>query len=902
MRRAILWAAAVLFVAIGVIAWKTQAREKPNLLMITFDTTRADHIGAYGWKHARTPTIDKLATEATLFESAFATVPLTLPSHTAIMTGIYPFYSGVRDNSQFHVLPELNTLAERLQGQGYQTGATVAAFVLNSQFGLDQGFDNYDDEIPEREFERFQIPERNAQEVVDAAIEWLKKRDRSKPYFLWVHFYDAHHPYKTPPSFPAFRTHPYDLEIAFADSQLKRLMDFIEQTPPNPRKTAVVMTADHGEGLGEYGEETHGYFIYDGTVHVPLIIKTPDNAYAGKRVAAPVSHVDIVPTVLELLGMPAPKDGEIHGRSLTGLMRDDPAASDAFTRRALYFECFSPTYSFGWAPVRGVRQGQSKFIESPIPEFYALDKNPREGQENNDYDKMPAEAQAVSERLKTLLDAKLTQPKLNAEYRTFDAETAQKLLALGYLAGSFSEEHEWSPSQDLKTRLPLYNLILNAGEQIGGGNWESGVRMLLQALQQDPLNPRSLGLLSEAVANNPEQSAAGRALLEAATTNEAIPADMRAAFCVSCGRAYLIEQKTEKARDFFQRAVQLQDKNPVYLGWLAVAQLHLGQLPDALANTKKAAEVSSRADYLHVQLGLLEFISGHVAEGVAAWQPLLDRAEKPMSVWTIGGMLSNDPVIAGRAFEPLSRVAQEPTLPQKTRAAVVIGLSEILCNSGKYAEALTAVDAITPILPANDARAFWWRSRILQSLGRADEALDALRKAYASDATNMPVVADLANLLCARGAGAEAIQILEKLYAAQPDDYTAANNLAWTLAEYGNGKSDLDRALDLAKTANQSARSSGPFAHTLGWVCYKRKDSASAVFALARAVQIDPHNPEFQYHLGLAFVMDNNPNKAREAFEEAVKLAGSAAYPWLEDCKKRLSSDNVGAASKPEPQ
>ncbi|MHC4768037.1 MAG: sulfatase, partial [Planctomycetota bacterium] len=233
-------------------SWRPRATEpaRPNILLVTFDTTRADRIGAYGWRHARTPAWDGLAAEGVVFDHAMAPVPLTLPSHAAMLTGLYPFANGVRDNSHFILDQSARTAAESLGEQGYQTCAVVAAFVLDHRFGLDQGFDDYRDAIPGRaEFERLEVPARNAQAVVDDAIDWLRGADADRPFFLWCHFYDPHHPYLTPTSFPFYLSHPYDREIAFADHHLKRLLDEVAQHPPNDAPTVVVATADHGEGL-----------------------------------------------------------------------------------------------------------------------------------------------------------------------------------------------------------------------------------------------------------------------------------------------------------------------------------------------------------------------------------------------------------------------------------------------------------------------------------------------------------------------------------------------------------------------------------------------------------------------------------------------------------------------------
>ena len=288
-------------------AWTRRGVERPNVVLVTLDTTRADHLGCYGDADARTPAIDGLATGGILFSQAATPAPLTLPAHASILTGLYPTYHGVRLNGTTALGPDRTTLAEVFSERGYRTGAFVGAFVVDGRWGLNQGFATYDDRFDLGKFKRLDLAavQRPGNEVVDAALEWLNGR-RDQPFFAWIHLYDPHSPYEPP---EPFRTQHgarglaglYDGEIAFADQQVGRLVSWLE-TAGLTGRTIVVIAGDHGEGLGSHGEGTHGFFLYDYALHVPLIISTPFDQLRGGRVDDQVSLVDVFPTVLDAGG------------------------------------------------------------------------------------------------------------------------------------------------------------------------------------------------------------------------------------------------------------------------------------------------------------------------------------------------------------------------------------------------------------------------------------------------------------------------------------------------------------------------------------------------------------------------------------------------------------------------
>jgi choline-sulfatase len=343
-----------------------------NLLLITLDTTRADRIGAYGFKAVETPAIDRLAREGVLFERAISPAPLTLPAHSSIFTSKFPPRHGVRDNGGFFLDAAETTLAERLESRGFRTGGFVGAYVLDSKWGVDQGFETYFDDFDLTKYQSLSLGsvDRPANEVADRALQWLDTVAGSR-FFGWVHFYDAHSTYAPPEPFKTrYANRPYAGEIAFVDSQVARLLGWLEQHDLLDR-TVVVVIGDHGESLGEHGESTHGFFVYEGVARVPFIIRAPYDAMHGRRVSDVVRSVDVMPTVLDLLGVRA--DDRHDGESLVPLM------TGARTELGLeaYSEAVYPQFHFGWSQLTALHSGRFKYIAAPRPELYDLQEDPR---------------------------------------------------------------------------------------------------------------------------------------------------------------------------------------------------------------------------------------------------------------------------------------------------------------------------------------------------------------------------------------------------------------------------------------------------------------------------------------------------------------------------------------------
>ena len=465
-----------------------------NVVLITLDTTRADHIGAYGYAAARTPNLDALASEGLLFEQCITPSGYTLPSHSSIMTGLYPPAHGVRLNGDSALGDAQTTLAEKLSAQGYRTGAFVGAFVLDGRWGLRQGFDHYDDQFqlgPDQRLDLARV-QRPASAVVDGALQWLEQ-DRSKPFFAWLHFYDAHTPYEPPEPFRSqFNgggpNAMYDGEIAFADSQVGRVMQWLREKGVADN-TIVIVTSDHGEGLGSHGESEHGYYVYDYAVRVPLIMRVPAGAKA--RVTKQVRTIDIFPTVLELVSAePAP---DVDGESLLPLL---DRSNDADAPRYAYSESMATRLQYGWSALYSIRTNGHKFIEAPRSELYDLASDP--GETKNRLDDQRRVALQLRRELAAIREAAETRaPK--SQHANLDQETLSKLASLGYLGGGSSKVvGDDKDLPDPKDKMHLYESVGYAANLISKDDYKQAAEVLEIVLNDDPNVPQAQLLLVSA--------------------------------------------------------------------------------------------------------------------------------------------------------------------------------------------------------------------------------------------------------------------------------------------------------------------------------------------------------------------------------------------------------------------
>jgi len=468
----------------GTVRTAQQPAARPNLLVVTLDTLRADRLGCYGYAGARTPVLDALAGEGVRFERAFSPVPLTLPSHCSIMTGTYPSYHGVRDNSGFVLPPDQVTLAETLGGAGYATGAFIGAFVLDSKFGLNQGFDRYYDDFDLSRFENVSpgYIQRTGDQVVAEAIRWLDQQNgKGKPIFLWAHLYDPHDPYDPPEPFRSRNADPYDGEIEFTDTNLGTLLAWF-RTHGLYDNTLIVVAGDHGESLGEHGESKHGFFIYNATLHVPLIMKLPAGGSRGKTIPENVSLVDLFPTILQILATGKSAGPQVQGKGLLSLVLGKSSAE----RPDVYAESYYPRLQFGWSELRALITDRYKYVLSPRPELYDLREDFRETRDQSA--QRTALAGQMKDRLRSLI-ARTRAARENTQARAgLDAQTREKLRSLGYISYSMGsgglEEHP--DLADPKDQIGNYNELTDLFEMSARGEYAAVLPRYRRLVQSQP--------------------------------------------------------------------------------------------------------------------------------------------------------------------------------------------------------------------------------------------------------------------------------------------------------------------------------------------------------------------------------------------------------------------------------
>lgn len=436
-------------VVLGVIAavgglwrWYPKAgpTELPDILLISVDTLRADRLGCYGYKGARTPNIDRLAAAGAVFDTVISPVPITLPSHTSMLTGLIPPRHGVRLNEDHRLPDSAVTLAEVLHDRGYATGAFIGGLPMKRAGGLAQGFDVYDDTLAPQTFRGSKTSnrqERYAEDVFAVARAWLKSADATRPAFAFIHIYDPHAPYLKP--MPGAAAPSYDGEIAHVDRELGRFVSSLASLA-RPRQRLTILTSDHGEGLGEHGEKTHCVFVYETTLHVPLIIHWPEVIEAG-RVGTEAGVIDVAPTILALVGLPRLQN--VDGQSLVRAM-----GRDKTDQRVFYFESLLGLLRFGWAPLRGVRDGSIKYIEAPRPELYDLSADPHEL--TNRYDASHDQALRLADHLLSIGEG-------TRATATSDRETIRALESLGYVSAPPVASEEPSERRDPKDCIIDYD-------------------------------------------------------------------------------------------------------------------------------------------------------------------------------------------------------------------------------------------------------------------------------------------------------------------------------------------------------------------------------------------------------------------------------------------------------------
>jgi arylsulfatase A-like enzyme/Flp pilus assembly protein TadD len=571
---------------------KETAPSRPSVILITMDTLRADHVGCYGAKAVETPTLDALAHDGVVFEHAIAQVPLTWPSHAAILTGTYPFQNGVQDFTGHPLEPRFRSVAQSFKQAGYATGAVVSSFVLDRSWGLARGFDFYDDSFPAASFQQrdLGLVDRKAKDSVTHALAWLDKTPH-RPFFLWLHLYDPHSPYDPPePYRTRYRDHLYGGEIAYADHELGRLIAWLKASHLYDQ-SLIVFLSDHGESLGEHGEDEHGFFVYNATLHVPLIVKPP----AGRGVRAerrpkPVETTAVAPSMLQIAGV---KDSAIQSQFQSGSLFETNPPKQA----PAYSETFYPFSSFGWSPLHSLETERFHYIEAPTMELYDLESDPSETR--NVATLEPATLAVLKEELHELLTHNpFSSKETGAPSLSPDAQ--EKLRALGYFGfrASVSEEALAAGLPDPKDKISEFSTILKAQDAFHQQDDEHAEALLLQVQKQDPKIYVIPYLLAESSVRHQNWA---RAVDEFQRCLELNPGFDNA----MTGLAHALAKlgRVEEARNWLQRTLEANPAN--YRAWYEIGLLQAGRDPAAaLSSYEKAIAIQPNFSPGQRELGM----------------------------------------------------------------------------------------------------------------------------------------------------------------------------------------------------------------------------------------------------------------------------------------------------------
>lgn len=648
------------------------------MLLVTIDTLRADHVGCYGHKEASTPTIDALAGRGVRFETAVAHVPLTGPSHASILTGQIPLGHGFRNNGGFTLSPGVKTVAEDFRQAGYRTAAFVSGFPLDRRFGFDRGFDTYDDRLPKgNDRRRTPYVERFADATTDAVLRWLEgPSEPQRPWFLWVHYYDPHAPYEPPGDLARrYRDAPYDGEIAFVDQHLGRLLHAIDAKNESAG-TVVLVTADHGESLGEHGEGTHGIFVYDATLRVPWVMTGP-RIPAGRVSPTVARSIDVLPTLADYAGLPRRRD--VDGRSLRPAA-DGQAMSDAPS----YAESLYSELELGWAPLYAWRTANFKFIKAPRPELYDLD------QDRSETKNQAQEERARAADMARTLDDALLHAAPPAGTAAVDPEAAERLRALGYVSGGRVSRPAGTAPRDPKDGIRLLPQ-LNRGMSAARTEPELAIRELSAVIGADPglLMARRTRAVAYAAAGRHDLAIADLRVLDKQGELTAEDAVVLGDNLRSAGRleeaALILERASRENPTFVQPLVSLAEvriREHKYDEAAALCERALKQVPDHIEALRR--------------LGDLALLKNDLATAATRYSRIVELDAGDVAALTKLGVVR---MRTGRADEAM-KLFRQAVEHDPGNAEALLYLAGALASSGRPADALPyfqrALDAGPP--------------------------------------------------------------------------------------------------------------------------------------------------------------------------------------------------------------
>ena len=801
-----------------------------NLLLITLDTTRADRLGCYGYKPAETPTLDSLAARGTLFEDALAQVPLTTPSHCSIMTGRYPREHGVRDNGQNALGTTHPTLASIFKEHGYDTAAFVASFVLDSRFGLDRGFDTYSDDMGEVTFKTQPLEwQQPADVVTDRALAWLDG-EKDRPFFCWVHYYDPHLPYAPPPAFRKPQLEPYDGELAFVDSELKRLLEWFEAAKLTDR-TLIVVVGDHGEAFGEHGENGHSNFVYNVNLQVPMFFAHPTVIPSGKRVPAIVEALDVFPTILDLFGF-KPPDGLLSRSLAVGL------AGGKLDDAAAYGESHFVFDSFGWAEQRALTTTRWKYVSSAKPQLFDRVADPRERE--NVITNQPKVAAKMLAELKARYESMTPGQAAVAE---LDQAARDAIQGLGYVGGSTKTTDEFLTEglPDPKDHLELLIKLKIAKEIMERTDNPKEVALalpLLKSVVQESPNSRVFQIVLGTCSVKAGDPAAA---LEAFQAMVRIDRKDPQAYGLLAQTLVRLE-RWDEAREHFELALKLDDRNAdIHFTYAELLQ-RLGRTDDAVRHFEKALELfptfaAARVSLAHAlkQKGRTEEARRHLEQAIVELQQEIDRKPRDADLHFQLAMVY---VQTERTSEAVTQFRETLRL-KPTHGEALLDLGVELGGQGEIKEAEEVLRQATAKAEVA-ADAYYALSTLLSKQRRNLEAVKMCEKSIELKPANPSAIQDLCAYYLGNRRFADAIRILRIGTEKVPDNVTFLNMLAKLLAMCGDATlRDGPTAVTLASKASQLTQDREPSVlATLAGAYAETGDFARAVEVARKAVRL----------------------------------------------------------------
>ncbi|MGA1824734.1 MAG: sulfatase-like hydrolase/transferase [bacterium] len=646
-----------------------------NFLLITIDTIRPDHLGCYGYKKIKTPHIDRLAQEGVLFENAFSPVPLTLPSHASILTGTYPAFHGVRNNGTYALSDSAMTLPELLKNKGYATAAFISAYVMDKRFGLDHGFDEYNDDLSQDKEHNIEYRERRAEDTTQEAIKWLKKRGSEK-FFLWVHYFDPHMHYNPPsPYADQYAKNLYDGEIAYTDHWIGILLETMHKGDV-AENTLIILTGDHGEGLGEHKEKTHGLFIYDTTLRVPLIFRYPKIFQGPKQIDSLVRLIDIAPTILAMV------DGisyaDMQGVSLLSLMKGTVKNLDL----TLYRESLYPQFSHNWSPLEGIRTEKWKYIEAPIKELFNVDNDPHEKKNIFTYNQEEAEKLAI--KLSTLKNT-ITSPQglQDSQRISLDKEAKERLESLGYVfkTTTAKEKREYPDPKKMIALLEYYDQGL---EYFGKRDYKKALKKFKKIVKKYPQDSDAHTIL---------------------------------------GHTYEALGEHEKSIASFEEALRLGCMDLRIYSKLASAYMKLNQHEKAVIISNKALEINPKCEEAYINLALYHYKRNEPDKAEELFKKALELDPRDVLAFNHVAVIYQK---KGRYDEAISACESALSIdPHNVSALLTLGSTLLYKN--KNQEALDALQKVLVIDPGS-VLANYFAGLATFKQNRLDKAIEYFRK------------------------------------------------------------------------------------------------------------------------------------------------------------------------------